>query len=115
MTDKNISYDRLVQMVIESKKDIANAPYGCICSEATFKLLKKHFEGISDKAISNLTMATVYGIKVRVEKLFPDETCWVLNRENYEEVEKNGLGSLLHKMIFSEKKVGLANITIAGS
>jgi len=66
-------------MVNESKMDIANIPYGCICSEATFKLLKKHFEGVSNKSITNI--ATVYGIKVRVEKLFPDETCWVLNEQ----------------------------------
>lgn len=96
-TNGKIKYDDLVNMYNKLKPHINNIPYGFVCSEETAILLRKHFENVSDQSIPNL--ATISGLKVKVidTYLFAD-AIWVLNKENYEEVEKNGIESLMRKM-----------------
>ena len=96
MKDKSISYDRLIQMVNESKKDIANIPYGFLCSEATAILLKKQFEQHINQEIQSLI--SVLGLEMLVVEFFSDECIWVLDEEDFKDVKKNGLASLIRKI-----------------
>jgi len=97
MTSKEINYDNLIYTIDKAKIKIGENPYGIICSEDTFDLLKKHSEDLTNQVVPSI--ATISGLKVKVidSYLFTD-IIWVLNKENYEEVEKNGIVSLIIKI-----------------
>jgi len=90
-------FDTLVDTNKELKVDMKDRPYGFVCSEDTANLLKEYFKDISGQPAPALV--TVSGLKVMAIKDYPFyDMIIMLDRENYEEVERNGIVSLIRKM-----------------
>ena len=92
-----IFYDDLVDRYEKLAVDADKAPYGFVCSEDTAISLKTYFEDISGQPIQKL--ATVSGLKMMAIEGYPlADMIFILDKENFTEVEKNGLSSLIRKI-----------------
>ena len=70
--------------------------YGFLCSEATAGLIKKQFEQHIKQKLQALT--SIFGLEILVIEHFSDSHIWVMEKETFMEVKKNGLSTLIRKI-----------------